>query len=166
MSFFRVVYLLLVMLLPACWSETEHLQQGETAPVFTLNTLSGEKVSVPQQYPGEVLILRFWADWCPYCAPEMKSLEQIHQRYQDRGLRILAINVRQDQDTAQRFFDNLGITYSGLLDEQGEVARKYGVQGLPTTFFIDKDGLMQTRILGESSAEVVERIILPLLDIP
>ena len=76
---------------------------------------------------------------------------------------ILAINVRQDRDTAQKFISKLNISYDTLLDVEGEVARLYGVMGLPTTFFVERDGRLRSRILGESTPEVFEQIIKEML---
>jgi peroxiredoxin len=72
---------------------------------------------------------------------------------------ILALNVRQDRDTAAAFIEKLNISYPALLDKEGEVARAYGVIGLPTTFAIDREGRLHTRIIGESSAELFARIV-------
>ncbi len=89
----------------------------------------------------------------------MKQLEPVYRKYRDQGLVILAINVRQDRKTAGTFIRQLGISYDTLLDEEGEVARNYGVMGLPTTFFVDSDGILISKVLGESTPEVFEKII-------
>jgi peroxiredoxin len=89
----------------------------------------------------------------------MSALEPVYRRLQTQGFHILAVNVRQDAETAGAFVRKLGITYETLLDASGEVARAYGVQGLPTTFFVDGDGTLRGRILGESSPEVTERMV-------
>jgi peroxiredoxin len=117
----------------------------------------------PQELKGNVIAIRFWADWCPFCKTEMRDIEPVYQKYKDQGLVILAINVRQDQSTVQAFIKDLGISYGVLLDETGEVARAYGVSGLPISFFIGRDGTLQTRILGESTPEVFETIVQELL---
>ncbi len=73
------------------------------------------------------------------------------------------MNVRQDPDTAERFVRRLGISYETLLDSDGAAARSYGVIGLPTTFFVDREGRLRTKVLGESTPEVFERIVKELL---
>ena len=93
----------------------------------------------------------------------MRDVEPIYRTYKDRGLRVLAINVRQDRETAASFIEHLGISYKVLLDEDGAVARTYGVIALPTTFFLDREGRLTTRILGESTPELFERIVNDLL---
>lgn len=108
-------------------------------------------------------MVRFWADWCPFCESEMKQIEPVYQANKEKGLEILAVNVRQTQPTAKAFMDKLNVSYPGLLDEDGEVARQYGVLGLPTTFVVDRKGILQTRIIGESTAEVLESVVQELL---
>jgi peroxiredoxin len=69
------------------------------------------------------------------------------------------LNVRQDRDTAAEFIEKLDISYPALLDREGEVARAYGVIGLPTTFVVDREGRLHTRIIGESTAELFAQIV-------
>ena len=152
-----------VMLTAGCSDETAQLVNGQPAPGFQLQQLKGGDSNFPADYKNKVVALRFWADWCPFCESEMRALEPVYQKYRDQGLVILAVNVRQDRDTAQKFIGKLDISYAALLDTEGEVARTYGVMGLPTTFFIDGEGVLQKRILGESTPEVFEQILQELL---
>ena len=151
------------MLMSGCSDETAQLVNGQPAPGFQLQQLKGGDSNFPADYKNKVVALRFWADWCPFCESEMRALEPVYQKYRDQGLVILAVNVRQDRDTAQKFIGKLDISYAALLDTEGEVARAYGVMGLPTTFFIDGEGVLQKRILGESTPEVFEQILQELL---
>jgi len=153
----------LLLLLSACADETTQLSNGQPAPGFSLARLDGGSVRFPEDLAGKVVAIRFWADWCPFCEGEMKALEPVYRRYEKQGLVILAVNVRQDRETARRFIEKLGISYDTLLDEEGEVARTYGVMGLPTTFFVDRKGVLHSRILGESTPEVFEKIIQEIL---
>jgi peroxiredoxin len=120
-------------------------------------------VALPADLQGQIVVIRFWADWCPFCESEMRSIEPVYRAYKEQGLRLLAINVRQDAKTAAAFVEPLGISYEVLLDEDGDVARAYGVSGLPTTFFLDRQGRLATRILGESTPEVFEQVVKGLL---
>lgn len=149
--------------LSGCGGETVQLTQGEPPPPFELTTLDGGSLALPTDLQGQVVVVRFWADWCPFCESEMRSIEPVYQRYRDQGLRLLAVNVRQDTETAAAFVKPLGISYEVLLDGDGAVARAYGVSGLPTTFFLDRQGRLATRILGESTPEVFERVVKGLL---
>ena len=150
-------------LLAGCDGEGPRLANGNPAPGFSLQRLAGGSANFPGDYRGQVVAIRFWADWCPFCKDEMTALEPVYRKLQAQGFHILAVNVRQDAETAARFVHRLGISYETLLDSSGEVARAYGVQGLPTTFLIDADGTLRGRILGESSPEVTERMVRDLL---
>jgi len=156
--------LLLSVWLFACGSdETPQFSKGQTTPVFTLKKLEGGTNSFPADFKGKIVTLRFWADWCPFCKTEMKEIEPIYKKYQGKGLVILAVNVRQDKKTAAAFLKDMNISYNVLLDEEGNVARDYGVAGLPTTFIFDRNGKLYTRILGESTPEVFEKIVKELM---
>jgi len=153
------VSLLTAFLLGACDGETPRLAKGEPTPGFQLPRLSGGSLAFPADLEGRIVAIRFWADWCPFCESEMRSIEPIYLAYKDRGLSILAVNVRQDRVTAAAFVAPLGISYEVLLDEDGAVARAYGVSGLPTTFLVDRQGSLSRRILGESTPDVFERVV-------
>ena len=155
--------LLLVALIAACGSELPAIKNGVPAPVFTLERLDGASVRFPAQSQGQVVALRFWADWCPYCHSEMQALEPVYRQYRDRGLVILAINVMQPPETVQKFVKDINISYETLLDRQGEVMRRYQVMGLPVTYLIDRQGVVRARIIGESTPDVLTQAISGLL---
>ncbi|VFM95276.1 MAG: Peroxiredoxin [Candidatus Kentron sp. G] len=160
----RYLGLLFPLLLGACTGEPPQLAHGQPVPAFELARLRTGTLTFPDDLRGRVVAIRFWADWCPYCAPEMKALEPVFRRHRERGLAILAVNVRQGRKTVRAFADKLGVSYHVLLDETGQVARAYGVTGLPTTFLVDREGRLRSRILGESSAEAFERAVSKLLE--
>ncbi|MEJ2621738.1 MAG: TlpA disulfide reductase family protein [Candidatus Thiodiazotropha sp.] len=159
----RTLFISLVLLglagLMGCQPESRALTKGEQPPAFQLQSLNGELANFPQDYKGKVVVIRFWADWCPFCESEMQSIEPVYQLYHDKGLVILALNVRQDRDIAAEFIEKLDISYPALLDKEGEVARAYGVIGLPTTFVVDREGRLHTRIIGESTVELFAQIV-------
>ncbi|MFA7097053.1 MAG: TlpA disulfide reductase family protein [Gammaproteobacteria bacterium] len=154
---------LAALVLMACDGGQGRLASGMPAPAFELSHLSGTTVQFPGDYRGKVVAIRFWADWCPYCKDEMQDIEPVYRKYRDAGLLVLAINVMQPAETAQAFMQKLDVSYDVLLDRQGDVARNYGVLGLPTTYFIDREGTVRAKIHGESTAEVFERIVKELL---
>lgn len=155
--------LLALLLTSGCGEPTPQLQAGAPPPAFQLPRLGQDALAFPAQTAGQIVAIRFWADWCPFCESEMTQLEPVYRKYRDRGLRILAVNVRQDPDTARRFVSKLGISYETLLDSDGRVARTYGVLGLPTTFFVDRAGRLKGKVIGESTPEVFERIVQEML---
>lgn len=158
-----VAALAALVLAGGCGEPAPQLQKGTPPPEFQLARLEGGELAFPAQTAGQIVAIRFWADWCPFCESEMTQLEPVYQKYRDRGLRLLAVNVRQDADTARRFIGRLGVSYETLLDRDGRVARAYGVLGLPTTFFVDRDGRLKGKLIGESTPEVFERIVQEML---
>jgi cytochrome c biogenesis protein CcmG/thiol:disulfide interchange protein DsbE len=157
----RLFLLLFSLFLGSCGEPPPSLQSGQPPPPFDLPTLAGGRAGLP--LPGRVVAVRFWADWCPFCEGEMRALEPILARYREQGLTMLAVNVRQDPATARAFMQRLGVSYGSLLDEDGAVARAYGVSGLPTTFFVDRQGRLAGRILGEATPEVFSALVEKLL---
>lgn len=155
--------LALALLLAGCEQNVTAIKTNTPAPAFALDRLDGSGVRFPDQYRGQVVAIRFWADWCPYCRAEMRALEPVYRQYRDRGLVILAINVLQPPETVRPFVRELGISYDVLLDPQGEVTRDYRVMGLPMTFIVDRQGVIRTRIVGESTPEAFARAIAGLL---
>ena len=134
------------------------LKRGDPAPAFQLAQLGGGMVRFPEEMRGQPTVIRFWADWCRYCEREMKDLDVIYQRRRASGLRMLAVNVGQDPATVERFVGRLGISYPALLDESAATAKRYGVTGLPTTFFVHGDGRVHAKLLGEADAQTFERL--------
>ena len=136
-----------------------NINTGQAAPSFSASGLEGATLNFPADLAGRPVVLRFWADWCRYCEGEMQHIEQQYRQHKKQGstLEILAINAGQDRETAAAFSRKTGISYPVLLDEQTRLAKQYGVSGLPTTFFIDRQGIIRGKLLGEASAEVFAR---------
>ena len=155
---------LMLLLAAGCGADVQPLLNGQPPPGFTLQSLDGREVSFPQDFAGKTVAIRFWADWCPFCESEMRAIEPVYLKYRERGLHILAVNVRQGREQVQRFTDQLGISYQTLLDQDGRVARAYSVSALPVTFLVNRDGVLEGRILGESTAAVFEQLILQTMD--
>jgi len=158
-----IVVLGFLLTLAGCGSGTSQPHTGDAAPEFPVVRLDGSRAVFPDDYRGQVVALRFWADTCPFCRKEMHAIEGVYQQDHAAGLVILAMNVGQSAQVAERFARSLGITYEVGLDEDAAVARRYGVNGLPMTYFIDRTGKVRNKILGESSTETFEEIADPLL---
>jgi cytochrome c biogenesis protein CcmG, thiol:disulfide interchange protein DsbE len=158
-------FLVALFLLAGCGGDSARPPAiGEAAPAFQAEALAGGRVDVPGDYARQVLAVRFWADWCPYCRKEMGELEPVYRRLHGRGLEILAVNVAQDRETVGRFTASLGIGYPVLLDVEGAAARAYGVKTLPVTLLLDRRGIVRGRIVGEATPEVFEARVGELLD--
>jgi peroxiredoxin len=156
----------LALLLAGCGPAAPPIATGDAAPPFTAERLDAGPLTFPDDYRGRVVALRFWADWCRFCREEMKGIEPVYARQQASGLAVLAVNVGQSREVAERFVRGLGISYEAAIDPEAEVARLYRVAGLPLTYFVDRRGRVRDKVLGEASAEVFERIATRLLAEP
>lgn len=116
------------------------LEVGALAYDFALNDVAGNRVQL-SNFAGQPVIINFWATWCGPCRIEMPELEAVYQAYQDEGLAILALDQQESAEDVAIFFDELGLSFTAVLDEEGTVADLYGVANvLPTTYFINGEG--------------------------
>jgi peroxiredoxin len=123
------------------------LNQPRDLHDFTLPLLGGENVTL-SSFKGNVIVLNFWATWCPPCRVEMPSMETLYQRYKDQGLVMLAVNLRENDGVVQQFIREHGYTFPVLVDRDGRTGSIYGIEAIPTTFIIDREGRIIGRIVG------------------
>jgi len=114
---------------------------------FTLQLLTGDKVTL-SDYKGKVVILNFWATWCPPCRAEMPSMENLYQYYNDMGMEMLAVNLRESPNAVRQFIQRGAYTFPVLLDPDGRTGGLYGVEAIPTTYIIDRSGKIAGRLIG------------------
>ncbi len=143
------------VLLTACGAPDTGPKMGSKAPRFEATDLDGNRYRFPDDFAGKPVILDFWADWCRYCAGSMTQLDRLQREHAASGLVVLAVNVAQDRATAAAFIARLGVGYPALLDPDSRITRQYGVQGLPITYFIDRDGRIGGKILGEADKKLL-----------
>jgi len=136
---------------------------GVTPPKFTLLDLKGDKIAMPEDFSGKVVVIRFWIDSCKSCEKEMPEIDLIYNKYKDKGLVVLAINVGQSKNAAEAFATKLHISYPVLLDTDSSTTEQYGVKAVPFTFVVDRKGVITKRILGETERESFEKMIQGLL---
>jgi len=119
------------------------------APLFTLETFRGGEIDIAD-LKGQPLILNFWASWCPPCRAEMPDFQQAWEEYRDSGLVIIGVNATyQDSlNEMQSFIASNQLTFPILLDTRGSVSSLYQVRSLPTTFFINSEGVITKTIIG------------------
>ncbi len=149
-----------VLVTAGCTSaSTEGTKVGNLAPDFQLPNLKGQVISL-SGLRGKPVLLNFWASWCGPCVFEMPFLQEIHEEWSDKGLVLLAVDIGESSSQVEEFIQSQGLTLPVLLDTKEEVARKYNIRGIPTTFFIDKDGIIQGVQIGafRSKAQIEESL--------
>jgi len=137
-------------------------QVDKLAPDFQLQTLDGQAVSLGD-FRGKPVLLNFWATWCGPCRFEMPFLQEIFEKkeWSDTGLVILAIDIGESPSSVKEFMEHFGLSFPALLDINQDVALKYNIRAIPTTFFIDKDGIIQDIKVGafSSKTEIEKRLV-------
>jgi len=115
---------------------------GQPAPDFTLQSRAGDTVTL-SELRGDVVVINFWATWCPPCRQEMPLLDQIYGRYQRLGFTLLGVNVEQDSRLADRFLADVPVSFPILLDPSEAVGKLYAVPAMPTTVIVDRKGTVR-----------------------
>ena len=131
-------------------SSESSLGAGKDAPDFILPSLNGQDIRL-EELSGKAILLNFWASWCYPCEEEMPLLEAASQEYEE--LLIVGINVGDRRAKVENSVAAEHLTFMILLDEDEKVSQDYIITGFPTSIFIDKDGVIQSLILGELSSE-------------
>ncbi|HLA99517.1 MAG TPA: TlpA disulfide reductase family protein [Anaerolineales bacterium] len=131
-------------------------REGFSAPDFTLELLGGGQASL-SGLRGKVVLVNFWATWCPPCRAEMPAIEKIYQSFKPLGLEVLAVNLTdQDSEAAvAAFVQELDLTFPIPLDRDGSVSARYLLRGLPSTFFVDRQGVIRSVVVGGPMSEAL-----------
>ena len=136
------------------------LKAGERPKRATLSDLTGARIVLPDAYGGKVLVVHFWASWCPACFRELEALESLFGEYRERGVAPVSVNVGETKAVVTESLRNRKVSYPILLDTDSATARLYGVAGVPTTFVLDRAGSVTVKVLGEIDREGLQRILL------
>lgn len=133
-------------------------REGFLAPDFTLETLDGGQVTL-SDLRGQAVVVNLWASWCPPCRAEMPALQRVYEAYRDRGLVVLAVNVTYQDSLADAtaFVRQYGLTFPVALDRRGLVANRYLLRALPSTYFVDREGVIRKVIVGGPMSEATIR---------
>jgi peroxiredoxin len=141
---------------------------GQPAPGFTLTLLDGSRFSLADAQ-GQIVVLNFWASWCPPCKDELPALQAVweaHQPTEDTrtpdkhdGVRFIGIAYQEERASVQRTIEEFGITYPVGLDVQERVAKRYGITGIPETFIVAPDGRIAYVHIGPVTADTLDEEI-------
>lgn len=129
---------------------------GATAPVFSLTDLDGNPVSL-DDFAGRPVIVNFWASWCAPCVEEIPELQRAVAAHASEGLAVIGIVYNDRSEAAREFMTRMGGGWPSVMDPGGEVARDYGIYGPPESFFVDRDGVIRGRQIGQLSASDLAR---------
>jgi len=127
-----------------------------------LSDLNGETVNL-SDYKGQVVMVNFWASWCPPCTAELPTIEAFYQAHQADGFVVLAVNAHENPADVRGFINSKGFTFPVLLDMDSGVMDSYGIRALPMSFIIDKDGNIQYIHRGGIDAATLKAKVEPLL---
>ena len=120
---------------------------GQPAKDFTVRSFDGGQLTL-SEFEGTPVVLNFWASWCTPCRDEAPGLERVWKAYRDQGVTFLGINLQDSDEAARSHLAEFGVTYPNGPDPSGTITVDYGVIGLPVTFFVGRDGVVERRWVG------------------
>lgn len=137
---------LLLLALSGCYSGSRPPRIGSAAPDFTVR--DSDRTVTLSQLKGQVVVLNFWATWCPPCIEEMPSLVQMQQRMKPKGVTVLAVNVDVDENSYRRFLRDHNVNLLSVRDADQKSNGLYGTFKFPETYVIDRNGVMRRKFIG------------------
>ncbi len=135
---------------------TVNEEVGKSAPDFTLTNLDGKEVSL-SDYKGEIVILNFWATWCKFCDVEMPDLNDLDKENDD--VVVLAVDVMEGHDKVKKYIDKGGYDFEVVLDSKGDISREYLVTAFPTSYIVNKEGILMGGVQGPINKPQIEQIL-------
>lgn len=133
-----------------------------TAPNFTLAKMGGGDLQL-RDFRGKVVLLNFWATWCEPCKEEMPLMQAVYETYRDQGFEIIAVNLAEEEGRVRRFIEEIGATFPVVYDITGGVHDMYLIRNMPTSYFIDRNGVVQAQITAPLTEEQILAVIKDLL---
>ncbi|MDD2814387.1 MAG: TlpA disulfide reductase family protein [Thiotrichaceae bacterium] len=129
---------------------------GEAVPEFTLPSLTKNQTTSFKQFKGKVVYLDFWASWCAPCRTSFPLLNKLHHKLKAQGFEVVAINLDEEPSNAAQFVKEFAVDFTVLRDAKGEWADKFVVESMPTSFIIDKQGIIKHIHHGFASDDLAE----------
>jgi peroxiredoxin len=149
--------LILSWVLSGCYGGSRPARIGTTAPDFIVQD-SDRKIEL-RDFRGQIVVLNFWATWCPPCVEEMPSLTQLQQRFKDKDVTVVGVSVDVDSDSYHRFLKDHKIDFLTVRDPDQKANNLYGTFKFPETYIIDRKGIVRRKFIGPvdwSQPEVVD----------
>ncbi|GIN97687.1 thiol:disulfide interchange protein tlpA [Siminovitchia terrae] len=140
--------------------DLSEVKEGKMAPDFELVTLNGETVKL-SDYRGKKVILNFWATWCPPCRAEMPHMQNFYEQNKDNGIEIVAVNLtKMDKGRMEidKFVKEYGLTFDIPLDEEGDIGMQYQAFTIPTSYIIDTNGKIASKVIGPMDEPTMESL--------
>ena len=156
-----IIIILVVVCIYACSGESAPADDSENNNTenAAFRDLDGNSIEL-SDYSGEIVVLNFWASWCPPCRMEMPDLNELDRELKASGEAVLiTVNLtdgqRETTNSARQYIEENGFGFTVLLDENGILAYKYNVASIPQTFILDRDGNVSSNIIGATSKEAI-----------
>ncbi len=129
---------------------------GREAPDFEVKGLDGQTYRL-SDFRGRPVWINFWATWCPPCRAENPDIQEVYEANADKGLVILALSIGESTETVRGYVQRTKLTYTVGLDQTTEIAARYRIVGIPTHYFVDKDGIIRDWRIGSMSKKTMEK---------
>ena len=161
--------LVVFVALIAAWAGTELYRSSSTTDPesdrtvaqllgMPFTTAEGQAIKLAD-WQGRILVVNFWATWCPPCVNEMPLLQEVYNNRKGEGIEVIGINYNEDYERVKKFISEKGVVFTILIDSDLKVSMDYGVIGLPVTFFIDREGRIKEKFKGELNKKLIEDIL-------
>lgn len=135
---------------------------AEPASDFTLELLDGGTLKL-SDLRGKVVLVDFWASWCPPCRQEAQTLAQVYQEYSGQPVEFVGVDIWDRREDALEYISDYNIPYPNGIDEEGTILINYGVTGIPEKFIIDQNGILRQKLVGPTSADTLREVLDELL---
>lgn len=152
----QVLIIALTMAVSSPCLTAQATEIGQSAPQFTLPTLQQDTPTSLKQFAGKVVYVDFWASWCAPCRTSFPLLNKLHEKLKSKGFEVVGINLDEDKANAEKFLKEFPVGFTVLRDAKGEWADQFVVESMPTSFILDKQGVVQHIHHGFTSNDVKE----------